>query len=284
MRLKLRIPGVNGAAAACALLVLSVSVLPADADDVKIYLHFPGDTEAVQPDSESDSAINAQALRVEAPAGPSHVNMARIEGGCFIMGSPEGEGDPDERPQHQVCLDPFYIDRYEVTQAEYERVMKKNPSTFAGCPDCPVEYVSWFEAKDYCEKTGKRLPTEAEWEYAARGGAATRYYWGSSADGECAWYARNSGNKTHPVGQRRPNANGLYDMLGNVREWCADRFSDNMYRVSAVKNPVSTTGRFQVERGGSWVDDATKIRCSSRGSDEPKTKDSMIGFRCASSN
>jgi formylglycine-generating enzyme len=265
-----------------AMVVLAA--LSASAGDVKMYLRMPGAVDTVQPDSESDSAINAEALKAEVPAGPSHVNMSHIGGGCFVMGSPEGEGDADERPQHQVCLDTFYLDRYEVTQADYERVTKKNPSVFGKCPTCPVEYVTWYEARDYCEKLGKRLPTEAEWEYAARAGSAVRYYWGVVMDTGSVWYSGDSRNRTHPVGQKRPNAFGLYDMLGNVREWCADKFSDNMYRTSSVRNPLSSTGRFQVERGGSWIDDAKKVRCAARGSDDPKTRDSMIGFRCASSN
>ena len=282
MRLMSRICGAAAVHASLfCMCALGPQLCRASAEEIKMYLHLPGVSDTAAPDSESDSAINAEALKSE-PAAPSHINMAFIEGGCFIMGSPEGEGDADEHPQHQVCLDGFYIDRYEVTQAEYERVAKKNPAVFNKCPSCPVEYVSWGEAKDYCEKTGKRLPTEAEWEFAARAGTETRYFWGNSPDTACAWLAANSGNRTHPVGQKRPNANGLYDMLGNVSEWCADKFSDNIYRMSAVRNPVAGTGRYQVHRGGSWMDDAKKIRSTARGSDDPKTRDSMIGFRCAS--
>jgi len=266
------------------LIALGPLACCAHAEEVKMYLHLPGVSDTAAPDSESDSSINAQALHTETSNSASHINMAYIEGGCFIMGSPEGEGDADEHPQHQVCLDGYYIDRYEVTQAEYERVVKKNPSVFNKCPNCPVEYVSWYEAKEYCEKIGKRLPSEAEWEFAARAGTEARYYWGNSPDTAYVWYAANSGNRTHPVGQKRPNAKGLYDMLGNVREWCADKFSDNIYRMSAVRDPLSSTGRFQVQRGGSWMDDARKVRSAARGSDDPKTRDSMIGFRCASSN
>jgi formylglycine-generating enzyme len=214
-------------------------------------------------------------------AADARVNMAWIEGDCFVMGSLEGEGDADEHPQHRVCLEGYYIDRYEVTQEEYEKVIKKNPSVFSKCPSCPVEYVSWAEAKEYCERTGKRLPTEAEWEYAARARSDTRYYWGNAMDTECTWYYDNAGGRSHPVGQKRPNGFGLYDMLGNVREWCMDKFSDNTYRMSTVHNPLMNTGRYPVMRGGSWLDKAEKVRSMARGSENPKTRDSSIGFRCA---
>jgi formylglycine-generating enzyme required for sulfatase activity len=265
------------------------------AKDIKLYLPDLASQDSAKEDSAAratDSLLRADSIARAALENPSsgsassksdHANMAHVSGGCFVMGSMEGEGDPDEHPQHRVCLDAYYIDRYEVTQEEYERAMKKNPSVFSGCPNCPVEYVSWAEAKAYCEKEGKRLPTEAEWEYAARGGNETRYYWGNSMDPECVWYSENSSNRTHPVGMKRPNGYGLYDMLGNVREWCGDMFSDNIYRMSAVYNPKVAGGRYGVLRGGSWNDNAAKVRPAARSSDLPKTRDSTNGFRCASS-
>jgi formylglycine-generating enzyme len=263
------------------------------AAEIKLYLPDLASPDSAAADSAAratDSLLRADSIAraaLEDGSAPGssksdHANMAHINGGCFVMGSLEGEGDPDEHPQHKVCLDAFYIDRYEVTQDEYEKVMKKNPSVFSGCPTCPVEYVSWAEAKSYCEKTGKRLPTEAEWEYAARGGSESRYYWGSAMDTGCVWYSANSSNRTHPVGTRRPNGYGLYDMLGNVREWCSDMFSDNIYRMSAVHSPKVVGGRYAVLRGGSWNDNANKVRTAARSSDVPKSRDSTNGFRCAS--
>ncbi|HUI93614.1 MAG TPA: formylglycine-generating enzyme family protein [Chitinivibrionales bacterium] len=254
---------------------------PSPSGDIKIFLPEPGAENKAADSVSADTAEPGDDAEKKQAAPPSRINMAWIESGCFVMGSPDGEGDPDEHPQHRVCLSGFYMDRYEVTQEEYQRLTKKNPSVFSKCPNCPVEYVSWTEAKEYCERTGKRLPTEAEWEYAARGGTQTRYFWGNSMDTAYVWYQANAGNKTHPVGQKRPNPFGLYDMLGNVREWCSDRFSDNTYRTSTVNDPVSVTGRYPVMRGGSWMDDAKKVRCMARASENPKTKDSMIGFRCA---
>ncbi len=271
----------------------AVAVSSPKAHDIKLYLPDLASQDSAQADSAAratDSIMRADSIARAALENESaqsghksdHSNMAHINGGCFVMGSLEGEGDPDEHPQHKVCLDAYYIDRYEVTQEEYEKVMNKNPSVFAGCRNCPVEYVSWTDAKSYCEKVGKRLPTEAEWEYAARGGSDSRYYWGRGIDTGCLWYFENSSSRSHPVGQKRPNGYGLYDMLGNVREWCSDMFSDNIYRMSAVYNPRVLEGKYAVLRGGSWNDNASKVRTAARSSDVPKTHDSTNGFRCAS--
>jgi formylglycine-generating enzyme required for sulfatase activity len=201
-------PGRWGTAAlllcACAMLL---SFTGARAGDIKIFLREPGAADRAQADSsDADTAAGADEQEKAPVSAAARINMAWIESGCFVMGSPEGEGDADEHPQHRVCLGGYYIDRYEVTQEEYARAVKKNPSVFSKCPNCPVEYVSWGEAKEYCERTGKRLPTEAEWEHAARAGSETRYYWGNGMDTAYVWYAVNSGNRTHPVGQKRPNA------------------------------------------------------------------------------
>jgi len=273
------------------LLLIPALLFSVSAENIKLYLPDISTNESAKADSAAaamDSLLHADSIaraaleNAQTDSKSDHANMAHLNGGCFIMGSLEGEGDPDEHPQHRVCLDPFYIDRYEVTQAEYEKVMKKTPAVFGRCPECPVEYVSWAEAKEFCERTGKRLPSEAEWEFAARGGNDTRYYWGNAIDTACVWYSANSGGRTHPVGQKRPNGYGLYDMLGNVREWCNDMFSDNIYRMSTVHNPKVVGGRFAVLRGGSWNDNTQKIRTAARSSDVPKTRDSTNGFRCAS--
>ena len=131
------------------------------------------------------------------------------------------------------------MDKTEVTQAEYRKVMGKNLSKFSGCDDCPVERVSWHDANEYAKKVGKRLPTEAEWEYAARGGNKSKgyKYAGSKSIGSVAWYSSNSGSKTHSVGQKQPNELGIYDMSGNVWEWCSDRYSDSYYRTSPKMIP-----------------------------------------------
>jgi hypothetical protein len=177
------------------------------------------------------------------------------------------------------------MDKHEVTQAEYERVMATNPSRFKGCPTCPVENVSWNDAAAFCAKIGKRLPTEAEWEYAARAGTTTKYYWGNEMNGDYAWYAGNSGLRTHPVAQKRPNAWGLYDMSGNVWEWCADWLAN--YSAEPETNPTgSTTGTNRVARGGSDspLDDGSDGLVSAyRNGQIPDGKWSNYGFRCVRS-
>ncbi len=192
-----------------------------------------------------------------------------IPAGEFMMGSPEGEGDYDERPQHKVIITrPFYMQTTPVTQAQWKKVIgrkflrrTKNPSYFKG-DDLPVERVSWKDAQRFLEKLNQkeqkgryRLPTEAEWEYACRAGSATKYSFGNDEGrlGEYAWYDKNSGGKTHPVGQKKPNAWGLYDMHGNVWEWCSDWYDKDYYRNSPSRNPKGpTNGRYRVLRGGSW--------------------------------
>jgi formylglycine-generating enzyme required for sulfatase activity len=161
-------------------------------------------------------------------------NMVFVEGGTFQMGS---NSDYNELPVHTVTVSSFYMDKTEVTQAEYRKVMGKNPSRFSGCDDCPVESVSWHDANEYAKKVGKRLPTEAEWEYAARGGSKSKGYTYSGSNGIDAvgWYDDNSDDKTHPVAQKQPNELGLYDMSGNVWEWCSDRYGS--YSSSPQNNP-----------------------------------------------
>jgi formylglycine-generating enzyme required for sulfatase activity/predicted Ser/Thr protein kinase len=217
-----------------------------------------------------------------------------IKPGTFIMGSPTSEPHRNEdETQHQVTLTrPYYLGVYEVTQEQYQRVMGINPSYFKGASN-PVDSVSSEDAKAFLSKlndleieksSGRvyRLPTEAEWEYACRAGSATAYSFGDSEKEleNYAWYSKNSGVTTHPVGEKLPNAWGLYDMHGNVREWCSDRCAD--YPSGSVTDPFGSNGGFgRVDRGGSWNDEAAFCRSALRLSGSLSDRDVSYGFRVA---
>jgi len=201
------------------------------------------------------------------------------------MGSKEGF--KDEKPVHSVNISSFYISKFEVTQAQWQAVMGNNPSQHK-CDNCPVEKITWDEAQAYCQKqsrlTGKtyRLPTEAEWDYAARGGTKSVGFTfsGSNNIDDVAWYERNSENTTHPVGQKQPNELGLYDMTGNVWEWCSDWYDKDYYNRSPTQNPQGpATGSEFVIRGGSWSHDPQNCRAAGRNSGEPGERYTVIGFR-----
>jgi formylglycine-generating enzyme required for sulfatase activity len=182
--------------------------------------------------------------------------MVFVEGGTFQMGSNSGESI--EKPVHSVTLSSFNMGKYEVTQAQWKAVMGNNPSYNSGCDNCPVEQVSWNDALEYIQKlnalTGNnyRLPTEAEWEYAAKGGKKSKGYTfsGSNDIDSVAWYSDNSGRKTHAVGTKQANELGIYDMTGNVWEWCSDWYGN--YSNYIVTNPTGPSeGEDRVIRGGS---------------------------------
>jgi hypothetical protein len=215
-------------------------------------------------------------------------DMVYVKGGCFNMGCGTLiKCDSDERPVHEVCVGDFYIDTYEITQKAYRAVNGDNPSHFKG-EDNPVDQVTWFEAHDYCEKLKKRLPTEAEWEYAARSGGKERWA-GTDIENkveEYAWYADNAGEKTHPAGQKKPNGLGLYDMTGNVWEWASDWYHEKYYSKSPKDNPAGpgkdwSDLKGRVLRGGSWFDDAWFTRATNRRRNRPGNRDDNVGFRCA---
>jgi formylglycine-generating enzyme required for sulfatase activity len=208
-----------------------------------------------------------------------------IPAGTFMMGAEDGESD--ERPVHQVTISrPFYLGKYEVTQAQWQAVMGNNPSLFQGDPKLPVEQVWWTDVQDFLRKLNAkeggnryRLPTEAEWEYAARAGSTTAYGFGSDASrlGEYAWYRDNSGGKTRPVGQLKPNAWGLYDMHGNVMEWVQDWYG--RYPAESVTDPQGpASGSHRMRRGGAWNSVATVCRSANRYS-VPGFRDDFLGLR-----
>lgn len=215
------------------------------------------------------------------------------------MGSPSDEPGrgSGESPQHTVMLtQPFYMQNTEVTQAQWEAVMGSNPSHFSGCPTCPVEKVSWDDAQTFISHVNARgegtynLPTEAQWEYAARAGSTTAFYNGGFTETGCGydpnldaigWYCYNSDSKTHPVAQKTPNAWELYDMSGNVEEWCRDWYGSSYYESGAKTDPTGPeVGSDRVKRSGSFLYGAQQCRSASRSYGYgPSLRASVIGFR-----
>ena len=200
----------------------------------------------------------------------------------------------DEEPAHAVRLDGFYMDVHEVTQEEFQRVVGENPSDYKGS-NLPVERVTWFEAAEYCEKVGKRLPTEAEWEWAARGGNTSVFSWGDEAESGKANFCDRQCNKrwkenqfddghrhTAPVGGFQANGYGVFDMAGNVYEWVADWYAEDYYKKSPRDDPQGPEkGNRKVIRGGSWINYSAGVRPSDRTETKPKGRLNFVGFRCA---
>ena len=215
--------------------------------------------------------------------------MVKVEGGTFMMGAPitDSEAYSNELPQHCVTLSEYYIAETEVTQALWQAVMGSNPSHFK-FPDRPVEEISWNDCKTFIEKLNQltdkhfRLPTEAEWEYAARGGGNSHGYKFSGSDNvdDVAWYTDNCGGETHAVKTKAANELGLYDMTGNVLEWCSDWMA--AYSADTVTNPQGPAAGFKrVLRGGSLYNDARRLRVTRRSEYNPTFTDYSVGFRLA---
>jgi len=226
-------------------------------------------------------AISLSLLSCAALAAPkAPAGMVRITGGCFLMGSTDGE--TNERPPHEVCVPDFFIDRTEVSQKTWGKDHLKNPSGFKSSESHPVERVTWFEAEQYCREKGLRLPTEAEWEYAARAGSKSPYPSGIFLDGEHAWYDGNAEGTTHPVATLNANAWGLHDMLGNVWEWVNDGWDSTYYARSPKDNPKGPEQPTErMARGGSWYNYEGLVRNSTRIHYPPAERFVNVGFRCA---
>jgi formylglycine-generating enzyme required for sulfatase activity len=227
--------------------------------------------------------------------GGVKLEMVFIPAGEFIMGSPDSDSAafPWEKPQHRVRITkPFFMGKYLVTQEQWKSVMGNNPSQFKGLKN-PVETVSWDDCQEFLVKlngkfgTGReefQLPTEAQWEYACRAGSTTRYYFGNETLGlsEYAWYRGNSGWKTQPVGENKPNAWGLYDTHGNVWEWCSDWYDDRYNAGSPTDDPPGPSrGSDRVSRGGGWSDAALDCRSAFRYGHQPDHRGGNLGFRVA---
>jgi len=213
------------------------------------------------------------------------IELVPVPGGCFQMGDTFGDGLPSEKPAHAVCVDDFSMGKFEVTQAQWERVMGANPASFKGGQN-PVENVSWHDVQDFIlrvnQLTGKayRLPTEAEWEYACRSGDKQEKYCGGDKLDTLGWNKANSKKKSHPVGQKQANGMGLYDMSGNVWEWCEDWHEENYYAASPRQNPPGpSAGTSRVFRGGGWEAGPWVARSASRNGNAPDVRKDNLGFR-----
>jgi formylglycine-generating enzyme required for sulfatase activity len=260
-----------------------------------------GSSETNKAGISSESQSTSQVRDLPRITNSIGMKLVLIPKGKFTMGSPESEkGRKENETQHEVTISKdYYLGVYEVTQAQYEKVMGKNPSSFQGAKvgnenaDLPVENVSWDDAVEFCKKLSDlpeekkagrvyRLPTEAEWEYACRAGGVTAYSFGESSKslGDYAWFDENSNGQTHPVGQKKPNAWGLYDMLGCVWEWCSDWYDE--YPKGAVSDPTGPIkGSDRVFRGGSWFGGAAICRSADRNWGVPSFRGINLGFRVA---
>ncbi|QPJ63333.1 MAG: formylglycine-generating enzyme family protein [Candidatus Nitronauta litoralis] len=230
------------------------------------------------------------------PVSPVFANsapegMVLIKGGCFMMGTDkhylvtfENEPNHMERPAHKVCLDSFYMDTHEATQKKWKKWMPNLPTTLIG-DDLPVDHVRFREARTFCARRGGRLPTEAEWEYAAKAGSTAENFWGDGINGDYSWYDRNSTRRPHPVGTKKPNPWGLYDMMGSVWEWVSDWYDWTYYQRSPIQNPQGPKfGSARVIKGASWLDDKSYFRAAMRvrGRADP-TETFLVGVRCVKS-
>ena len=251
------------------------------------------------------SVLLIAAVWLSFPAPQTPGGLVLVEGGTFVMGT--ADDGSDEQPIHRVTLDGFYIGKFEVTQGEWQKLMGDTPSFFKG-DDHPVDMIDWYAAVKYCnvrsraegltpcysgsgddiacdfEADGYRLPTEAEWEYACRGGVQGRGFDFSGSDNvdEVAWYEGNAGGRHHPVGQRKPNELGIYDMSGNIWEWCWDWYGQDYYKSSPAKNPTGPpSGKMRSYRGGGGCGRMEFQRCSGRYKLEASYTHSDMGFRLA---
>ncbi|MBQ2703342.1 MAG: SUMF1/EgtB/PvdO family nonheme iron enzyme, partial [Alistipes sp.] len=245
----------------------------------------------------ADPSSASSTYYVEDAACGLSMKMIWVEGGTFTMGATAEQGsDPydDEKPAHSVTVSSYYIAECEVTQAQWKKIMGTTINDLASSlsltgvgDNYPIYYVTYDEAKEFCSKlsalTGKNysLPTEAQWEYAARGGKDSKgyKYSGSSTIDEVSWYGSNSGSTAHPVKQKKANELGLYDMSGNIYEWCSDWWTSSYSSGSQIDPTGASTGTLRAKRGGSWVHGQTSSRVSDRGSYTPSSRSNDGGFR-----
>ena len=259
-----------------AIVVVAILIFGA----VRFFQRRPNNHALSTPVSAADTKPPPTGALYTERVNGAELRMVQIQAGTFTIGSPVSEAgrDPDEGPQSEVRVQGFYMAKYEITQAQYKAVTGTNPSSFKG-DDLPVDSVSWDDAVEYCRKlsqlTGRnyRLPTEAEWEYAARAGSTGPY--AGNVD-SMAWYDADSGRQTHPVGQKQANAFGLYDMNGNVWEWCQSKYKPYPYNAADGRENLQEKD-VRVLRGGSWESSARGCRSAYRRRVIPNPRE--CGFR-----
>ena len=261
-------------------------VLPQYPPRSTVTTHVP---DACLPSTPVVSAVTGQSAPNKRKSSiiTNGIEFVTIPAGRFMMGCSPGDSrcDKDEEPRHEVTITrSFELGKHEVTQGHWIKVMGTNPSSFKGDEHLPVECVSWNDARNFIAKLNAlndgyryRLPTEAEWEYAARGGTTGAYY--GSLD-SIAWYNEIGGRKTHPVGQKQPNGHSLFDMSGNVWEWCEDWYDENYYAKSPAADPKGpSSGEYRVLRGGCWLNNPRHMRVSNRVRHAPGVFYYLFGFR-----
>ena len=239
-------------------------------------------------EEDDDNQDPVQPAEITETAFGLNMKLVKVTGSTFQMGSSDYNW---ALPVHSVTLSTFYLGKFEVTQAQWRVVMGTSPSYFSDCDDCPVEQVSWDDAHAFIQKLNQAsgrnytLPTEAQWEYAAGGGATNRTKWAGTNDenslGNYAWFSTNSNEQTHPVGTKSPNTLGLYDMSGNVFEWCEDDWHDD-YQGAPADGAAwidSPRGSCRVHRGGSWGNGPSYCRVAYRSGGTPAQRSSNLGFR-----
>ena len=269
-------------------IVTSNQVVPKENIQEVASSNSNGISSANSPSSKSN-VTKPKSITIHLKKGIS-IEMMKVEADSFIMGatSTKEEPDEDEKPAHEVIvLQNYYLGKYEVTQEVWKAVMGNNPSKFKG-PNLPVEMVSWNDCQKFIAKLNRmtglqfRFPTEAEWEFAARGGKESKgyQYCGSDNIADVAWFSANSNSKTHPVGMKKPNELGLYDMSGNVMEWCQDWYG--RYGSLSQKDPTgSYVGTLRINRGGCWYSYPRFCRSSSRNKLKPDDCYFNLGLRLA---
>ncbi len=244
------------------------------------------ETPAGTPQEITSLGINVQGYE-EYRHEKTGIVFVKLPGKKSMLGSSLADADRDDNeiPAHETTLSPFLIAKYEVTQAEWGRVITSNPSHFKRST-LPVEKVSWIDCQEFCKKSGLELPTEAQWEYACRAGTTSVHHLGDAqkakALARAGWYLRNSGETTHPVGEKEPNEFGLHDMHGNVSEWCEDVFDAEFYSKpeASLKDPVCTSGsEYRIVRGGGWDSPWRGCRSAYRLWVLPSISVSSVGLR-----